>query len=317
MRLPLLLAVWTGQRQGDLLRLPWTAYDGHYIRLRQSKTGARVQIRVVGPLKAALDAAAKQKTSVLILNTSEGRPWTGDGSRSSWRKACEGYHGASPASAVRAARCHEAMRLSAVLLTHPLGAVPITYAISALMCFNAARLPARVDPVGDLISLLDQDRSLWDKTLVTEGLKLLELSAAGPDLSGYHLEAAIASIHATASRVEDTDWGTIISLYDKLMRIEPSPIVALNRAIAITQRDGPRPPRARTPRTRSIRWVRPRAACRSPRGRPCSTATASSPVPKRTRVGTATVGRVYSGLLETLGACRSAEFPRTQFASTR
>jgi integrase len=88
MRLPLLLAVWTGQRQGDLLRLPWTAYDGQYIRLRQSKTGARVQIRVVGPLKAALDAAAKHKTSVLILNTSEGRPWTGDGFRSSWRKAC-------------------------------------------------------------------------------------------------------------------------------------------------------------------------------------------------------------------------------------
>ena len=151
----------------------------------------------------------------------------------------EGYHGASPASAVRAGLCHEAMRLSAILLTHPLGAVPVTYALSALMCFNAARLPARVDAAGNLISLLDQDRSLWDKTLVTEGLKLLELSAAGPDLSGYHLEAAIASIHATASRVEDTDWGTIISLYDKLIRIEPSPIVGLNRAIAIAQRDGP------------------------------------------------------------------------------
>ena len=151
----------------------------------------------------------------------------------------EGYHGASPASAVRAGLCHEAMRLSAVLLTHPLGAVPITYAISALMCFNAARLPARVDPAGNLTSLFDQDRTLWDKTLVTEGLKLLELSAAGPYLSGYHLEAAIASIHATASRVEQTDWGTIISLYDTLMGIDPSPIVTLNRSIAIAQRDGP------------------------------------------------------------------------------
>src|SRR5262249_30239531 len=108
-----------------------------------------------------------------------------------------------------------------------------------LMCFNAARLPARVDAMGNLISLFDQDRSLWDKTLVIEGLKLLELSAAGPDLSGYHLEAAIASIHATASRVGDTDWGTIISLYDKLMGMDPSPIVALNRAIAIAQREGP------------------------------------------------------------------------------
>ena len=151
----------------------------------------------------------------------------------------EGYHSASPASAVRAGLCHEAMRLSAVLLTHPLAAMPVTYALSALMCFNAARLPARVDAMGNLISLFDQDRSLWDKTLVIEGLKLLELSAAGPDLSGYHLEAAIASIHATASRVGDTDWGTIISLYDKLMGMDPSPIVALNRAIAIAQREGP------------------------------------------------------------------------------
>jgi RNA polymerase sigma-70 factor (ECF subfamily) len=151
----------------------------------------------------------------------------------------EGYHGASPTSAVRAGLCHEAMRLSAVLLTHSLGAVPITYALSALMCFNAARLPARVNASGDLISLFDQNWSLWDKTLVTEGLNLLELSATGPDLSGYQLEAAIASLHATAARVEDTDWETIISLYDALMGIDPSPIVALNRAIAIAQRDGP------------------------------------------------------------------------------
>src|SRR5215471_5680836 len=151
----------------------------------------------------------------------------------------EGYHGASPACAVRAGLCHEAMRLSAVLLTHPLAAMPVSYALSALMCFNAARLPARVDAAGNLISLFDQDRSLWDETLVRKGLKLLELSAAGPNLSSYHLEAAIASTHATASRVDDTDWGTIISLYDKLMVIDPSPIVALNRAIAIAQREGP------------------------------------------------------------------------------
>jgi integrase len=88
MRLPILLAAWTGQRQGDLLRLPWSAYDGSYIRLRQSKTGARVRIKVVGPLKEALDAAAKQKRSPLILTTKAGCAWTADGFRSSWRKAC-------------------------------------------------------------------------------------------------------------------------------------------------------------------------------------------------------------------------------------
>jgi integrase len=88
MRLPLLLAAWTGQRQGDLLRLPWTAYDGTHIRLRQSKTGARVCIPVVGPLKTALDAAAKNKQAVLILTTKAGHAWTEDGFRASWRKAC-------------------------------------------------------------------------------------------------------------------------------------------------------------------------------------------------------------------------------------
>ena len=86
LHLPLLLALWTGQRQGDLLRLPWSAYDGRHIRLRQSKTGARVAIPVGAPLKAALDATAK--CSTLILTSTDAKPWTPDGFRSSWRKAC-------------------------------------------------------------------------------------------------------------------------------------------------------------------------------------------------------------------------------------
>jgi RNA polymerase sigma factor (sigma-70 family) len=151
----------------------------------------------------------------------------------------EGYHGASPASAVRTELCHEAMRLTAILLQHPLGTIPTTYALSALMCLDAARLPARLDAAGNLQSLFDQDRSLWDGKLVLEGLKLLELSAAGSELSEYHVEAAIASVHSTAFRAEDTNWDTIVSLYDTLMAIRPSPIVALNRAIALAQRDGP------------------------------------------------------------------------------
>ena len=86
LHLPLLLALWTGQRQGDLLCLPWSAYDGKTIRLRQGKTGARVVIPVGVPLKAALDVAAKRST--IILTNSEGKPWTSDGFRASWRKAC-------------------------------------------------------------------------------------------------------------------------------------------------------------------------------------------------------------------------------------
>jgi integrase len=89
LHLSLLLALWTGQRQGDLLRLPWSSYDGTHVRLRQSKTGARVMIPVGAPLKVALDEAAKHKRSTLILVNSEGRPWTPDGFRASWGKACK------------------------------------------------------------------------------------------------------------------------------------------------------------------------------------------------------------------------------------
>jgi len=85
LHLPLLLALWTGQRQGDLLRLPWSAYDGQRIRLKQSKTGASVNIKVGAPLKAALDGTPRRST--IILTTIDGRPWTSDGFRASWRKA--------------------------------------------------------------------------------------------------------------------------------------------------------------------------------------------------------------------------------------
>lgn len=86
LRTALLLALWTGQRQGDLLRLPWSAYDGSRITLKQSKGSRRVMVPVGAPLKAKLDAL--KRTSTIILTNSEGRPWTGDGFRSSWRKAC-------------------------------------------------------------------------------------------------------------------------------------------------------------------------------------------------------------------------------------
>ncbi len=150
----------------------------------------------------------------------------------------EGYHGASPESAVRVDLCREAMRLTALLLEHPRGATPATYALAALMHLDAARLPARVDDLGHLNSLFEQDRSKWDSKLVAEGQRLLDLSATGPELSECHVEAAIAWTHAIADRTENTDWERIVSLYDRLMTIRSSPVVALNRAIAIAQRDG-------------------------------------------------------------------------------
>jgi len=151
----------------------------------------------------------------------------------------EGYHGASAERAVRTDLCREAMRLTATLLEHPQGKAPATYALAALMCLDAARLPARIDSSGNLTTLFDQDRSKWDQELVGEGLRLLDLSASGSELTEYHVEAAIASVHTRARRAEDIDWQAIVQLYDTLMTIRPSPIVALNRAIAVAQKEGP------------------------------------------------------------------------------
>jgi RNA polymerase sigma-70 factor (ECF subfamily) len=113
-----------------------------------------------------------------------------------------------------------------------------TTALAALMALHAARLPARLDGAGDLSPLFDQDRSRWDAQLVKEGLALLEQSATGNQVTAYHIEAAIAATHASAPRVDATDWGAIVALYDRLMILVPSPVVALNRAIAVAERDG-------------------------------------------------------------------------------
>jgi RNA polymerase sigma factor (sigma-70 family) len=151
----------------------------------------------------------------------------------------EGYHGAHPASAVRSELCQDAMRLTALLCNNALTATSDTYALAALMCLHGARLPARLDAAGDLRALFEQDRSLWDRALVSKGLHLLDLSANGDEISEYHVEAAIAAVHAAARSAEDTDWKTIVLLYDTLLRIRPSPVIALNRAIAISQHQGP------------------------------------------------------------------------------
>ena len=150
----------------------------------------------------------------------------------------EGYHGSSPKSAVRVELCREAMRLTSLLREHGPAATPTTNALASLMCLHAARLPSRLDAGGDLSALADQDRSAWDALLLEEGLALLEQSAGGLTLTSYHVEAAIAAVHASARGVDDTDWAAIVALYDRLMDIAPSPVVALNRAIAICERDG-------------------------------------------------------------------------------
>ncbi|HEX4354782.1 MAG TPA: DUF6596 domain-containing protein, partial [Polyangiales bacterium] len=147
----------------------------------------------------------------------------------------EGYHGASPESAVRVELCQEAIRLALSLCEHPASSNPTSYALASLMCLHGARLPARIDDAGDLNALMDQDRSRWDAQLIERGLALLERSAAGDEITGYHLEAAIAAAHLAAPSLADTDWRAIVDLYDRRLAIAPSPVIALNRAIALSQ----------------------------------------------------------------------------------
>lgn len=151
----------------------------------------------------------------------------------------EGYHGASAIAVVRRDLCRDAMRLVRLLVDYLPAATPETHALAALMSFGAARLPARIDEAGNLKALFEQDRALWDASLVAEGTRLLEASASGTALSAYHVEAGIAALHASVARTEDTRWGDIVSLYDVLMKIAPSPVVALNRAIAVAEHEGP------------------------------------------------------------------------------
>jgi predicted RNA polymerase sigma factor len=150
----------------------------------------------------------------------------------------EGYHGAHGELAVRAELCVEAMRLGELLLEHPTTATPATKALVALMYLNASRMPARVDATGKLSALYEQDRRLWDRDLIAKGEALLDHSATGTTITEFHIEAGIASLHARATSLEDTNWHMIVELYDTLMGIRPSPVVALGRAIAIAQQEG-------------------------------------------------------------------------------
>ena len=149
----------------------------------------------------------------------------------------EGYHGSG--EVVQEELCAEAMRLCGLLAQHPACAVPRTLALLSLMCFHAARLPGRAAADGSLVLLEEQDRSRWDRGLIARGFELLDASATGDELSEYHLEAAISSLHCAAPSVEDTDWEQIIRLYELLYEQRPSPMVAMGRAVAVGEARGP------------------------------------------------------------------------------
>jgi predicted RNA polymerase sigma factor len=107
------------------------------------------------------------------------------------------------------------------------------------MLLNAARLPARTDSEGNILRLKEQDRVIWNRVLIARGMQHLSMSAAGEELSAYHLQAGIAACHSVASDYESTDWRKILSLYDRLLELDDSPVIALNRAVAVANVHGP------------------------------------------------------------------------------
>jgi predicted RNA polymerase sigma factor len=151
----------------------------------------------------------------------------------------EGYHGSNPEAVVREELCAEALRLAALLADHPVTGVAEVKGLLALMCLLAARLPARRDARGDLIPRDEQDRSRWDAALNARGLAALAESGAGETVGEMQVEAAIAACHAVAPSVEATDWPAIVALYDRLALLRPSPVVSLNRAVAVGFAHGP------------------------------------------------------------------------------
>jgi RNA polymerase sigma-70 factor, ECF subfamily len=158
----------------------------------------------------------------------------------------EGYNAHAGDDLIRRDLCSEALRLGRLVAQSPHVAsagvsagAPTAHALAALMAFQAARLPARVDRNGEMVLLEDQDRSLWDRGLVALGFAHLERSAEGPQMTEYHAQAAIAAVHAGAERSDLTRWDRILSLYDDLVTLNPSPVIRLNRAVALSRVAGP------------------------------------------------------------------------------
>ncbi|TAK95814.1 MAG: RNA polymerase subunit sigma-24, partial [Aquabacterium sp.] len=149
-----------------------------------------------------------------------------------------GHSAGSGETLLRPALCDEALRL-ARQLQHLLPEEAEVHGLAALLEIQASRLPARLDAQGQPVLLLDQDRRLWDRLLIRRGLAALVRAQAGADPGCYTLQAAIAAHHARAARAEDTDWHAIVRDYDRLYVRQPSPVVALNRAVAVGQAQGP------------------------------------------------------------------------------
>jgi len=149
----------------------------------------------------------------------------------------EGYSASSGASLLRCDLSSEAIRLGRLLVE--LIPEPEVVGLLALMLLQESRRAARTSATGEIVLLEDQDRSLWDRARIAEGTELVERALRSRRFGPYTIQAAIAAVHAEAASVAATDWAQIVGLYDVLLRADPSPVIELNRAVAVAMRDGP------------------------------------------------------------------------------
>lgn len=195
-----------------------TAIEQRITRAKRSIAAANVPFETPGATERAERLGSVAATIYLIFN--------------------EGYSAAGDTAAARAPLCGEAIRLARLLLRLFSGEPEITGLI-ALILLQHARAPARFDAAGAIVLLEDQDRSLWNRPLIMEGLALIDKAMRHRRPGPYQVQAAIAALHARASRPEDTDWAEIDLLYATLEQMQPSPIITLNRAVAVAKVRGP------------------------------------------------------------------------------
>jgi RNA polymerase sigma factor (sigma-70 family) len=150
----------------------------------------------------------------------------------------EGYNSGKPNEPIRYDLCAEALRCGRLLTEHPRTSVPTASALLALMCFHAARFESRLDTMGRLVRLHEQNRASWDRELIAVGTHYLDAASTGHQFSRYHIEAAIAALHCLAPSFAETNWERLLLLYDALVRVDPSPLVHLNRAVVVAEIDG-------------------------------------------------------------------------------
>lgn len=150
----------------------------------------------------------------------------------------EGYRTHAGSDLTRSDLVDEAIRLLALVLEMPVTDTPSAHALMALLLLLGARMPARTDAAGDLVPLAQQDRSRWHRTWIGHGFEHFRRSLGGERLTAYHIEAAIASVHASAANYAATDWPRILREYDRLLVVAPSPVVRLNRAVAVGKVQG-------------------------------------------------------------------------------